>query len=323
MMLSWGTKVLAAMALMLLVSLLSLIFEGLGRSLQARLEGRLGPPPSQPFYDLVKLLNKRTTLPASNLPWLFLGAPVLGAAASLTVFLYLPIGSLPPLLSGGGDLLLVLFLLLMASLAPALALMAGGSPQGEMAAGAELRLLLAAASPLALVVASLAWYAYRQGLPGAPFSIETFVAKSPWSVAGWPGLMGLALLCAVLFALLPLLAGRGARPVEGATGDFSGRALLLLEVARHHRTLASSTVVVALFLPGSLGRLMEIQGLSLFAVDFLFFWAKVLLVQMAALALSENLIGRFREGQVAFFYSVVASGLALGGLILLFFDTVL
>ncbi|QTX31321.1 NADH-quinone oxidoreductase subunit H [Aminithiophilus ramosus] len=101
-MLTWGTKILAAAALMLLASLVSLIFEGLGRTFTARLERRLGPPPSQPFYDLVKLFGKKAVLPREGLPWLFLGAPAVGAASALTIFLYLPIGSLPPLLSGGG-----------------------------------------------------------------------------------------------------------------------------------------------------------------------------------------------------------------------------
>lgn len=320
-MLTWGTKILAAAALMLLASLVSLIFEGLGRTFSARLERRLGPPPSQPFYDLVKLFGKKAVLPREGLPWLFLGAPAVGAASSLTIFLYLPIGSLPPLLSGGGDLLLVVFLLLLASLATVLALSGGTSPRRGVEVGRELTLLVACALPLALVVASLVWFAYRQGLPGAPFSLETFAAKSVWSVASWPGRIGLAALGLVFLSLLPVLAGTTARPIAGGRGDeFSGRALLLFEVARQYRTLAACSVCVCLFLPGSLGRILELQALTLFVVDFLFFWAKVFLVQMTALSLGDAFVGRFRGDQAASFYSLAASGLALAGLILLFFD---
>ena len=320
-MLSWGTKILAATALMLLASLVSLIFEGLDRTFTARLERRLGPPPSQPFYDMVKLFGKKTILPREGLPWLFLGAPVVGAASSLTIFLYLPIGSLPPLLSGGGDLLLVVFLLLLTSLARALALSGGTSPGRGVEAGRELALLVACALPLALVVASLVWFAYRQGLPGAPFSLETFAAKSVWSVAAWPGRIGLAALCLVFFSLLPALAGVTIRPIEGGRADeFSGRALLLFEVARQYRALAACSVCVCLFLPGSLGRLLDLQGLALFVVDFLFFWAKVFLVQMTALCLGDAFAGRFRGDQTGSFYALAASGLALAGLLLLFFD---
>ncbi|HTY04357.1 MAG TPA: NADH-quinone oxidoreductase subunit H, partial [Rhodocyclaceae bacterium] len=42
---------------------LGLALKGFDRRLAARLQGRVGPPLAQPFFDLVKLARKRTMVP--------------------------------------------------------------------------------------------------------------------------------------------------------------------------------------------------------------------------------------------------------------------
>ncbi|MBL3593774.1 MAG: NADH-quinone oxidoreductase subunit H [Synergistaceae bacterium] len=321
MILPWGTKAVAAVTLMLLAALISLLFEGAGRLVRARGERRVGPPLFQPFYELVKLFGKQEQLPQDDPFRLHHGGPLIAGALSLTTFLYMPVGSLPPVLTGGGDLILVVTLLFLASLA----LVLGGSASDEATSGfdveGELTLLAVSSLPLAVVLSSLAWFAYRQGLPGAPFSLETFVAKPVWIVPSWSGLLGTFILMVAFLCLLPLQAGSLRLDLfEGLEVRYSGRGLLLFRLARYFRSLALSALAVSLFFPGSLGRWLGLQESVLLAIDFLFFWVKVFVVQMVTLFGTPVLVGRFRTDLLARFFALAVTGFALAGLLLLYFD---
>jgi formate hydrogenlyase subunit 4 len=321
MILSWGTKAVASVTLMLLAAVISLLFEGAGRLVRARGERRVGPPLFQPFYELVRLLGKQERLRRDESPWLNCGGPLFAGALSLTTFLYMPVGSLPPVLTGGGDLILVVTLIFLASLA----LLIGGAASDEgmprLDVEGELTLLAVSSLPLATVLSSLAWFAYRQGLPGAPFSLETFVAKPLWIVSGWSGLLGTVILMVAFLCLMPLLGGAIRMDLfEGLEAPFSGRGLLLFRLARYFRSLALSALAVSLFFPGSLGRWLGLQDSVLLAIDFFFFWLKVFIVQMVTLHGAPALIGRFRTDLLARFFALAVTGFALAGLLLLCFD---
>ena len=56
------TTPLPAIALLLLAApLIGGLLTGLDRKLTARLQGRMGPPVLQPFFDLLKLCSKEAT----------------------------------------------------------------------------------------------------------------------------------------------------------------------------------------------------------------------------------------------------------------------
>jgi len=99
---------------------------GIDRILAARMQARIGPPLRQPFLDMAKLMTKQNIVPANAIPWLFNGAPLVALAASITILLYLPMASFSvlPLLNAYGDLVLILYLLIL----PALAMVIGGPP---------------------------------------------------------------------------------------------------------------------------------------------------------------------------------------------------
>ncbi|MEM2456833.1 MAG: NADH-quinone oxidoreductase subunit H, partial [Candidatus Bathyarchaeia archaeon] len=65
------------------VLLMSLLFEGLDRKLHARMQKRIGPPLTQPFYDLIKLFSKERIVPATASARVFEAMPMIAAAASL------------------------------------------------------------------------------------------------------------------------------------------------------------------------------------------------------------------------------------------------
>lgn len=98
---------------------------GVDRRLTARLQGRVGPPLLQPFWDVGKLLGKRGPMPAPRQALWAAGYPVfLGVAAAETL--------------AGQNLLLIVFLLGLATACLAVAGFVGPSPYSQLGAQRQL-----------------------------------------------------------------------------------------------------------------------------------------------------------------------------------------
>ena len=80
------------------------------------MQGRIGPPIRQPFRDVVKLFTKENIVPENAIPWVFNLAPLVGLVGTISILLYLTNGMLTPLQTANGDLILVLYLLMIPSL---------------------------------------------------------------------------------------------------------------------------------------------------------------------------------------------------------------
>lgn len=79
-------------------------------------------------------------------------------------------------------------------------------------------------------------------------------------------------------------------------------------------------VVVSLFFPWNIGGFIGLSGAWLLVVDFLFFWIKVLFLQVFGVTVIRTAFGRFKIWQASQFYWVQVGGLALAGMILLSLD---
>lgn len=324
-------KLIAGVALLLLASLISLVYEGIDRILHARMQRRIGPPLLQPFFDLLKLLGKESIVPRRAVAWLFNGAPWLAAVTSLMVFLYIPMGSMPAVLNGRGDLILILYLFAFSAVCMVVGGFASGSPYANIGSQREMVLMMSYELPLALVITTLAWFAYRSGVPGAPFALETYVGKPLWGVVGWPGILGLAALLTALLAVVPAEAGKVPMDIaeakteilEGLIAEYSGRNLAMFKITFAYRALGMCALVVTLFFPWSLGRALGLHGALLVALDFLWFWVKVLLVQVFGVTLVRTAFGRFKIWQASQFYWIQAAGVAFAGMLLLSLDVML
>src|SRR5690349_21773569 len=74
---------------------------------KARLQGRVGPPLWQPFYDLAKLMGKSETI-SETTTWVFRWAPIVSLATLVPVALMVPWLGIPSPIPG--DLFLVVYL---------------------------------------------------------------------------------------------------------------------------------------------------------------------------------------------------------------------
>ena len=317
-------RLVAGTALMLLVVVLALLFDGADRIISARMQRRLGPPLLQPFLDLLKLLGKENIVPRRAVPWVFNGAPWIATASMLLVFLYIPIGSVPPVLGVHGDLILILYLLGLSGVAMAVGGFASGNPIANVGAQREMILMMSYELPLAVVATTLAWVAYKTGMPGDPFNLETFVGMSVWGMSGKVGFIGIFCLMLALVLVVPGETGKGPMDIpeakteilDGLIIEYSGRNLAMFKITFALRAMALSALITALFFPWSPASFLRLGGVFLFAFDFVWFWVKVFVVQIFVVTLMRTTFGRFKIWQASEFYLVKVAGLSIAGMIL-------
>jgi formate hydrogenlyase subunit 4 len=246
---------------------LGLMLKGLDRRVAARLQGRVGPPLAQPFYDLVKLGRKRTMVPDIASAPVFLGAPLIGAVTMLLAAALVPIPGVyapSPLL---GDLLVLLYLLAV----PAVVLMIGGSasgsPFGAIGFSREMALMIAYEGPLVLVVAAVA-------LRTGSFSLTDIVAYQQahgaflFDPVMWPALIAFLAFYPANLGIVPFdIPEAETEVLEGPLLEYSGPALGLFKVMSALKAVVVLGLGVALFFPtapdGAAGLVVHLAKLTL------------------------------------------------------------
>jgi formate hydrogenlyase subunit 4 len=319
----------ASSILLICVALfIALIFNGIERKLVARMQARIGPPIIQPFIDIKKLFMKENIVPDSAVKWLFNSMPAVALASSLIVLLYIPFAGFPALLQNYGDLILVLYVLLIPSLALAIGAFASGSSFASIGAQREIVLMMSYEFVLSVVAISLAWL-FSLCCPQAnAFAFSTIASRPPWLVVSSAGFLGLIFLFISSLAVMPAKAGKLPADIaeakteiaEGALVEYSGRNLALFYMAQAARVLAFASLIVALFLPWNLSSLITIpEQLSMLA-DFVFFLVKVFAVMFLSSIFVSATTARLKVDQAAKFYIVVVFLLSLLGLLLIGID---
>jgi ech hydrogenase subunit B len=134
----WYTP-LVILGTLVLAPVVGGLLMGIDRKLSARMQGRVGPPVVQPFYDLIKLFSKE--------------ALVSTKMQLVSVYLYLTSVVLSVvMLVLGQDLLVLLFVLALGSVSLILGAFSVRSPYSQLGAYRELLLLLSYEPLLALFV---------------------------------------------------------------------------------------------------------------------------------------------------------------------------
>ncbi len=131
------------------------LFAGwIDRKVTARIQWRVGPPWHQNFIDVIKLLFYKETLIPENVPGgLFLGMPLISLAAASLVSTIILVISVFPKTGFLGDLIVIIYLLIV----PAVALMLGGfasaNPLASLGASREMKLMLSYELPFIIAIA--------------------------------------------------------------------------------------------------------------------------------------------------------------------------
>ncbi|MFC2008649.1 complex I subunit 1 family protein [Chloroflexota bacterium] len=125
------------------------------RKVTARLQWRVGPPWYQPIADILKLMGKETIVGEGSSRATFLSAPYVGFAAVVVVSAILWMASISPDSGFVGDLIVVLYLLYVPSLALIVGGSASGNPFAALGASREMKLMLAYEASFLIAVFTL------------------------------------------------------------------------------------------------------------------------------------------------------------------------
>ena len=292
-----------------------MLFKGIDRRVEARLQRRVGPPLVQPWLDVAKLLTKETLIPRTACKSAFLLAPVVGFAGMAVCAAFIPVPGVFQGLFNMGDLLVLFYLLPI----PAIAMMLGGSasssPFGAVGFSREMLMMLAYETPLLMVLLAVAMLVGKCAGTGAEFSLL--------NVVGWQlenGSIGFnPIMIPAFVAYLMFLPGTlGVAPfdipeaeteiIEGPLLEYGGPLLALFQIGTALKSFVVLGLGVAMFFPGTVG--------DFWLFNLLWFCLKCLLLMLLAVTLVKSATARFRIEQAFRFYVTVPTVLALISLVL-------
>lgn len=225
--------------------IVGLISTWIDRKVTARVQWRVGPPILQPFYDFVKLMGKETLVPATANRAVFLGAPFAGLVSITLVSTIL-------WLAGGfgisftGDVIVVVYLLVIPSLALMIGAMASGNPLASVGASREMKLILAYELPFLVCLAVM--------IQKADLSIRLA------QLSANSGLLSISGVLAAIVVLLCIQAKLGFIPFDVADAEteimggtyieYSGIALAVFKLTQAMMLFTLPVFLITVFLGG-------------------------------------------------------------------------
>jgi NADH-quinone oxidoreductase subunit H len=234
-----------------LTGVLGLLASWIDRKVTARVQYRSGPPLLQPFWDIAKLLGKRTLVPEGVFRSVFLLAPAAGLAGAALASTLLWAAAFQPNRGFQGDLIAVLCLFTI----PSISTMAGGfasrNPLARVGASREMKLLLSYALPLALAALAAvikAGFALRLG------EILAFQARNGVIAGSLSGVLALAAAvpCAqAVLGLVPFDLSEAETEISSGTMiEYSGVLLALFRLMKNMLLFSFPFFLIVLFMGG-------------------------------------------------------------------------
>ncbi len=240
------TVLLYSVLNLILVLLIAPLFDGLGRKVTALVQSRKGPPITQSYRDLMKLLIKED-IEVGDSPVMQRFSALLSFATILSVALLIPMGASAPL-SGYADSILLIYLLTLAGTSILLAGLAAGSTYSLVGMSREMMAMMTLEPLMAIAVIMAAFQTGSLSLDRV-FGGSVYPAThGPWS--------GILILAVLAFALQGFI---GRMPfdtteaeteiMEGPLMEYSGPKLALFKYARMAKMFIYTALFIALFVP--------------------------------------------------------------------------
>jgi len=235
----------------LLTAIIGLLASWIDRKVTAKVQYRVGPPLLQPLIDIVKLLGKETLIPAGSSKITFLMAPVIGFASVILVSTLLWINNIYPAKSFIGDLIVVLYLLVIPSISIIMGGFASRNPLASLGASREMKLILSYELPfiLAILVTVIkSGFTFRLG------EILTFQAQNGAFVRSWSGTLALivAIICMqAKLALVPFdIPEAETEIVGGPLIEYSGSGLAIYKLMKNMLLFTLPFFLIIVFIGG-------------------------------------------------------------------------
>jgi NADH-quinone oxidoreductase subunit H len=303
----WATIAAAVVLGFLVTPVLGLGLKWVDRLVTARIQWRKGPPPYQPFADVLKLLGKETVVSENCSAGVFLAAPVLGVVGVAIAAAILWAAALAPESGFVGDIVAVVYFLVFPAIAIILGGSASGAPHGALGASREMKLVIAYELPLILALAAVILNAATVLRSPPTFRFADIVAAQ--QRAG-PLLASLSGAIAFLCALAAMQAKLGLVPFDqaeaetelmgGAILDYSGPPLALIYLGRAMLLLVLPMFVITVFWGG-----VSLTGWGIPVA------LGKLVVLLVVIVLVRNTHARLRIDQAVRFFWFVVTPLAI------------
>ena len=226
---------------------------GLDRIISARMQGRVGPPVLQPFYDVLKLFEKEK-ITVNKVQDFYVACFLLFVVVTGCFFF------------AGGDLLLVLFTLTTASAFLIIAAYSSNSPYAQL--GAERELLQTMAYEPMVLLTAVAFYVFT-----GSFKVSDIMNSESMGILPMLGIfIGFVYILTIKFRKAPfdLSMSHHAHQelVAGLKTEFSGTTLAMLEVAHWYENIFLLGFIFLFFQNGSVAGV--IIGIVVAIIAFFF-----------------------------------------------------
>jgi NADH-quinone oxidoreductase subunit H len=229
---------------------LGLAFKWVDRKVTARIQWRVGPPWYQPAVDVMKLLGKETLMPSTAVGTGFLLAPIIALSATGVAAAIVWRALIAPEATFLGDLVVVVYLLLIPAVMGILGGSASGNPHAAVGAAREMKLVLSYELPLflaLLVAVAQAGWTFRLG------DIIQAQAGAPvlWSISGALAMIvGIVCMQAKLGQIPFDLAEAECEIMSGVYVEYSGPALAMFLLTRAMLLALLPLLLIAVFWGG-------------------------------------------------------------------------
>lgn len=272
----------------LLLLLLAPLYSGFARVLRAKMHSRHGPPLTQNYRDIRKLMTRQEVV-SEQAGWVFRATPYVNLACMFLAALVIPLLTTASPLEAAGDLILIVYLFALPRFFFAIAGLESGSTLGGIGARRELLVSALVEPILLLVIFVMALLSGTTNL--GRISSEIAAGAFPFSLAYLLGLAAFAFAAYIEMGKLPFDLGEAEQELqEGPLAEYSGRSLAILKWSVYLKQLVLVALFVALFIPFGAMTQLSIFG---FLLALIVFPLKAVLWYFIA-ALFENAMARTR-----------------------------
>jgi len=244
---STGWLIGSAVIAVIVAPLIGGLLRGIDRKLTAHMQGRIGPPIIQPFYDVIKLLGKK--------PMVAGGAQLVFAYAFLALIITAVV-----FFALRQDLLVVLFILFFGSLCLPIGALSVKSPYSQLGGHRELLQFLAYEPILLLAAIPIALKA--GGFPIA----NIFDYGQPLLPSLWITFIALLIVLAIVMRKSPFDISGSEHAhqelVRGVITEYSGPYLALIEIGHWYEMVLLLSILGLFWVVGSLWWLSIIIALG-------------------------------------------------------------
>jgi formate hydrogenlyase subunit 4 len=275
---------------------LSPLFEGILRKLRAAIHSRKGPPFTQPYWDILKLLGKEDLRTASGI--VYASLPSLTLASVLLLSMLVPMGASPPL-GFASDIIVVVYVSAISTILIMAAGFSSGSPYASVGSSREMMMLLSVEPTLVVALAVGAFKARTLALAG----IILWQVRNGPSISMSIGGMAFFLALQAVAGKLPFDISEADQEIMGGPLiEQSGPRLALFRWAMWTKQLLLAVLLVEVFCPW--------PRFGIQAVDLIVTAAKVLAV-LVLVQIVDVVNPRLRIDQaMAYFMRIGVSSLA-------------